>query len=78
MLVRFLKVVVALVAVPLLLVTTGAAVVFLINFGHYVETQGLGQTLFALLGVVVALPLTWVLTYYTIRDLEKIFGVFSR
>lgn len=77
MLIRFLKVVVAFIAIPFLLVTTGTAVIFLLKFGYFIETQGLGQALFALTGVIVALPLTWVLTFYTIRDLEKIFGVFG-
>lgn len=77
LLVRLLKVIVGVVAIPLLLIVTLAGVVYVLRLGYFIETQGTIRALAALFGVLVALPLMWYFVIKTIQDLEYVFGRFS-
>lgn len=72
---RLIKVVLYLIAIPLLLVLSLAAGVFLINLPTIIRTYGLPSTVFVLIGVLVVLP---ILAYLTLSGIDAIELLFEK
>lgn len=72
---RLVKVVLYLIAIPLLLVLSLAAGVLLINLPTIIRTHGLLSTVFVSIGVLVVLP---ILAYFSLSGIDAIELLFEK